>query len=654
MLSKQQLISDFKEKRIGIQELKHGVITLIEAHKTEEARLINEYEILGEVSMSNVIDIKICGALVQIPVKLYDVFLKQKARYKIAFGGRAGAKTDSTTIELIIELLTAPKSTQENKIPPFVVLVVRETLTSIRDSAHATFMKYIHYYNLQKYFRITEGRITCILNNGYVAFKGIRNNPAELKSFQGCMRCWVEEADNVSKNSWDILIPTIRAEGSEIWVTFNPKNWNDDTYQRFIVEPQLNSLLVNVNYYDNPFNSDSILQEISNWKTIRPEDYAHIYLGEVKQYSDALIFKGKFEVKEFITPNYLDIWNRKFYYGADWGFSQDPTCIVRSFIMEELVEGTDIKVKNLYVDYEAGGVGVEITQIKDLFRQIPDIERYCKGEVVYTIQDQLAPITIFGDSARPDIISYLRNQNLPVRECFKTKIEDGIEFLKGFYKIYIHPRCKKILKEFENYSFKIDKNNNKILPEIDTKAGYDHCLIGSTIINTTDGPRTIKSLIDTEGTVFCYDTEKKCTTFSRFHRVRRTQRNTNTLKIITEDNRIIRATPYHLILLLNGWRYAHQLKVGNFIIDIPLSLEPNEMFSIKFVRIKAIESPRDTEDVYNMEVDTYENFSIENGLIVHNCIDSLRYSLSDLIKGGGGGGATAKDYMLMMSQMGKK
>jgi phage terminase large subunit len=408
-----------------------------------------------------------------IPEKLL-FFITEKKRYKIAYGGRAGAKTDSVAVMLLIEMLRAPVSTMQNKVTPFVVLVVRETLESIADSCHATFVKYIDLYNLNKFFKITENKIICTINNSYIIFKGIRNRPTEIKSLQGVMRCWVEEAANVSRNSWDILIPTIRAEGSEIWITFNPINALDETYQRFVANPHPDSIVVNVNFYDNPFNNSDTLKEIKNWKLFRPEDYEHIFLGKVKEYSEALIFKNKFQIKEFKEHNWAETLGHKFYYGADWGFAKDPTCLIRCFIKEELLENTEVKVKNLYIDYEVGGIGIELTQIKAMFQKIPDIEKYFERKTEYRLENQLGPITIYGDSSRPDIISFLRNEGLPLYECYKTKIEDGIDFLKSFYKIYIHPRCKETIREFQNYSYKINKNNGKILPEVDDKAGVDH------------------------------------------------------------------------------------------------------------------------------------------------------------------------------------
>jgi len=402
---------------------------------------------------------------IALPNKLMPL-LSAPNRYIIVYGGRSGAKTGSIVRSRILKMLSSKKQ--------MIILVVRETMASLGDSCHAEFANCILEFGLHKYFKVTEKKIVCTINNSYIAFKGIRTNPQEIKGFANADECWAEEADNISKKSWDFLVHTIKRQGSQILVSFNPKNFSDETYQRFVVNPPEDSLVININYYDNPFISNTSLKEIKEWHAVRPQDYEHIFLGKVKEYSEALIFKNKFEVKEFKEYNWFEVLGRQFYYGADWGYAKDPTCIVRCFILEEFAPNTTIKVRNLYIDYEAGGTEIELTQINNLFRQIPDINKYFAGKVEYELEKQLSTIMIYGDSSRPETISFLSNEGLPIYSCYKTEVEEGIEFLRSFYKIYIHPRCTETIKEFQNYSFKINKNNDKILPEIDKKAGYDH------------------------------------------------------------------------------------------------------------------------------------------------------------------------------------
>jgi phage terminase large subunit len=171
-----------------------------------------------------------------------------------------------------------------------------------------------------------------------------------------------------------------------------------------------------------------------------------VWLGEPLGLSDAQVFKNKFEVQLFETPQ-----NIQFYFGADWGFAQDPTTLIRCFVQN----------KCLYIDYEAYGVGVEIEDIPKLFDSIPNSKQW----------------RIYADSARPETISYVSRNGYPKLMSVKKwagSIEDGIEFMRSFDKIIIHPRCKHTIDEFELYSYKQDRLTGDILPIILDKS--NHCV----------------------------------------------------------------------------------------------------------------------------------------------------------------------------------
>jgi phage terminase large subunit len=166
------------------------------------------------------------------------------------------------------------------------------------------------------------------------------------------------------------------------------------------------------------------------------ESYLHIWEGEVRKISNALVFGGRFKVESFDTPN-----NARFYHGCDWGFANDPTTLIRCFVDN----GT------LYIDQEAWGVGVEIDQTPQLFDSVDTARRW----------------PIKADCARPETISYMRRQgfNVTAAKKWQGSIEDGIEFIKTF-DIVIHPRCRHIIDEFNRYSYKVDKRTGDILPVI--------------------------------------------------------------------------------------------------------------------------------------------------------------------------------------------
>ena len=362
---------------------------------------------------------------VELPEKLL-FFLSKKARYKIAYGGRGSGKSWAAARCLIVLAM-------QSKIR---VLCTRQLQTSIANSVHKLLSDSIQELGLSDNFEITRDQIRC-KNGSEFFFKGIQNNINEIKSIEGINYCWVEEAQSVSENSWEVLIPTIRKENSEIWVTFNPDREEDATYQRFVINPPPDTISRLVNYSDNPWFPDVLRKEMEYCKEVDYGKYEHIWLGKTVIDTDAQIYHDKFELKEFKTPD-----DAIFYYGADWGFANDPTAVVRCFIKDQC----------LYIDYESGGVGVEFEELPALFKKIPEINKW----------------EIRCDSARPETISYMSRQGFRTVACPKWSgsVEDGIEYIRSFRRIYIHPRCKHTYEEFKFYSYKQDKNTGDILPVV--------------------------------------------------------------------------------------------------------------------------------------------------------------------------------------------
>ena len=362
---------------------------------------------------------------VELPEKLL-FFLSKKARYKIAYGGRGSGKSWAAARCLIVLAI-------QSKIR---VLCTRQLQTSIANSVHKLLSDSIQELGLSDNFEITRDQIRC-KNGSEFFFKGIQNNINEIKSIEGINYCWVEEAQSVSENSWEVLIPTIRKENSEIWVTFNPDREEDATYQRFVINPPPDTISQLVNYSENPWFPDVLRKEMEYCKEVDYGKYEHIWLGKTVIDTDAQIYHGKFELKEFETPD-----DAVFYYGADWGFANDPTAVVRCFIKDQC----------LYIDYESGGVGVEFEELPALFNKIPGINKW----------------EIRCDSSRPETISYMSRQGFRTVACPKWSgsVEDGIEYIRSFRRIYIHPRCKHTYEEFKFYSYKQDKNTGDILPVV--------------------------------------------------------------------------------------------------------------------------------------------------------------------------------------------
>ena len=359
----------------------------------------------------------------EIPEKLLFL-LQEKARYKTAYGGRGSSKSWSFGRALI--LLAVSRKIR--------ILCARQIQASIKDSVHKLLCDSIDALGLTRFFVITRDSIRCI-NGSEFFFKGIQNNVNEIKSMEGIDYCWVEEAQNVSQESWDILIPTIRKEGSEIWITFNPNREEDATYQMFVANPREDCICVKINYDENPWFPDTLRREMEYCKKVDYGKYEHVWLGKTVINTEAQIYNGKFEYIDFETPEGIEL-----YYGADWGFAKDPTALIRCFI----------KDRCLWIDYESGGVGVDFEEIPALFDVVPDARKW----------------EIRADCARPETISYVKRQGFRISACPKWKgsVEDGIAYIRGFEKIYVHTRCKNTYNEFKFYSYKQDRITGDVLP----------------------------------------------------------------------------------------------------------------------------------------------------------------------------------------------
>jgi phage terminase large subunit len=324
------------------------------------------------------------------------------------------------------------------------VLCTREYQTSIADSVHALLAAQVTDLGLDGFYEVKKQEI--IGRNGtQFIFAGLRRDPKKIKSTEGVDIAWVEEADTISNESLDLLIPTIRKPGSEIWFSFNPDQETDPVYDRFVAHEREDAVVRHITYQDNPFFTDANLKELEWDKANDYQKYLNVWEGQLRAFTDAQVFAGKWRTDNFETPEGVT-----FYYGADWGFSQDPTALVRCFIQDDV----------LYVDYEAYGVGVDIDDTPELFRSVPGADRW--------------PIT--ADSARPETISFMNKNGFKVRGAHKGKgsVEDGVQFLRGFREIVVHERCKHTADEMKHYSYKVDKLTGDILPVLED--AHNHCI----------------------------------------------------------------------------------------------------------------------------------------------------------------------------------
>jgi len=221
----------------------------------------------------------------EFPVKLS--FLFEPCRYKVAYGGRGGAKSWGIARALLI---LAAKSQLR-------ILCAREFQTSIKDSVHKLLSDQIEALGLLGFYEITQTAIRG-KNGSEFAFVGLKNNVANVKSFEGVDICWVEEAQTVSRLSWNTLIPTIRKEKSEIWISFNPELESDETYQRFVLNPPANSKVVKINWSDNPWFPETLTLEKDALKARDIEAYNTVWEGLCRQTVDGAIFAREIQMAD--------------------------------------------------------------------------------------------------------------------------------------------------------------------------------------------------------------------------------------------------------------------------------------------------------------------------------------------------------------------
>jgi len=223
----------------------------------------------------------------QFPVKLQCLFQPEKSRYRILHGGRGGAKSWGVARALLIK--GAQRSLR--------ILCAREFQTSIKDSVHKLLCDQIIDLGLEGFYEITQASIRG-KNGTEFAFVGLKNNVANVKSYEGVDLCWVEEAQTTSRLSWNILIPTIRKEGSEIWVTFNPELETDETYQRFVLHPPENAVVQKINWSDNPWFPETLMLEKDALKMRDIEAYNTVWEGICRQTVDGAIFAREMQMAE--------------------------------------------------------------------------------------------------------------------------------------------------------------------------------------------------------------------------------------------------------------------------------------------------------------------------------------------------------------------
>lgn len=409
---------------------------------------------------------------VETPEKFGPLFhppIRSGVRYRVFYGGRGSAKSWQFARALLVHGLTTS----------IRVLCVREYQTSMRQSVHRILKDQIKRLGLSHVYKVSKTEIVSRINGTEFIFAGLRRDIEQVKSTEGVDVCWVEEAQSVSDASWEVLIPTIRAAGSEIWVSFNPGEATDPTYRRFVLSPAAPDMIrVKVTWRDNPYLTDVLRRERDHLLEVDPEAEAHVWEGEPWSRSEAQVLKGKWIVRDFdpFCKRRRKHWDDQVVaevpaaqrtdaecyddpkregercphcaswgeplYGADWGFSQDPSIAVKLWR----------KDSRLWIEYEAGGIQLDNDATAEAFLEIPG----------------LAGATIPSDSARPETINEMRKRDLRCvgAEKWDGSVKDGIAHLRSYAEIVIHPRCTMTIESARLWRFKTDPRTGAVLSRL--------------------------------------------------------------------------------------------------------------------------------------------------------------------------------------------
>lgn len=358
--------------------------------------------------------------------------LLSPSRYKGAYGGRGSGKSHFFASEAVLAILQGKR-----------VLCVREVQRSIADSVKRLMEDKIADMGLTPYFEITRDEIRCPSSSGMAIFRGMQNHTAaSVKSLEGFDVAWWEEAQTASQRSLDLLIPTIRKAGSELWFGWNPDD-EADPIEFLRNSPPENAIVVEANWSDNPWFPEELRADMETDKRRDPDKYAHIWEGDYRSASTSRVFRN-WRTGTIETPE-----NAVWFYGIDWGFANDETAGVRCCIPND---------GELYISHEVYELGVATEALPSLINGLPGVAKWPSR----------------ADSARPETIDYCRRHGLPkMRGARKGKgsVEDGVTFLQGM-DIIIDPRCPNTIREFQRYSYKTDQRTGEILPVIEDKNNH--------------------------------------------------------------------------------------------------------------------------------------------------------------------------------------
>lgn len=274
-------------------------------------------------------------AKARFPSKLKCLFVPEKARYRVLYGGRGGSKSWNIARALLL------KGCEQT----IRVLCAREYQTSIKDSVHKLLCDQIFALDIQAHYEITERSIRGINGTEFI-FAGVKNNTNNVKSIEGIDICWVEEAQSVSPNSWNVLVPTIRKADSEIWISFNPELPTDETWKRFVMQPPENAVVQKINWSDNPWFPEVLDLERRALYGRDLEAYNNVWEGIPRQTVNGAIFAKEVTMADLEGRICNIPWDatKPCHAVFDLGWADQTACWILQFV------GQDIRLLRYFED----------------------------------------------------------------------------------------------------------------------------------------------------------------------------------------------------------------------------------------------------------------------------------------------------------------
>ncbi len=518
------------------------------------------------------------------PITL-DVIDERHSEYWLK-GGRGSTKSSFISIQIIIGILRDPDAN---------AIVYRKVGATIKDSVFAQMVWAIDMLRQNALFELRKSPYEIIhrRTGQRILFRGA-DDPMKSKSIKlnhGYFKyLWFEELTEFRGMEDVRTIKQSVFRGVKKAITFYSYN-PPKTVHNWVNEESMKTvdgrIVHHSTYLDVPHDwlQDAFIAEAEAIKTTNERAYRNEYLGEVTG-TGGQVFDN-LELRE-ITDAEIDTLGT-FYNGLDFGFAVDPDAFSRW--------AYDRRERRLYAISEYYGSHTSI----DLLAE--KVSALAGREIVRC------------DCADPRMIAELKRRGVNAIGVKKGpgSVEHGMRWLQSQGAIVVDPkRTPNIAREFREYEYMQDKNGN-FLPAYPDK--NNHCLTGDIMVCTTDGEKRIDQLVGKTGTVVCIDPQNERATTARFFDVRQTGVEP-IFEIELEDGRVLRASGEHPILTQRGWVRAQDILESDAILDV----------CVGFARVRRIRKTA-AEPVYNMEVERFHNFAVNGGLIVHNCIDSARYSM---------------------------